>query len=174
MSDLNSGFQKVLLAHAQRYPAWQAQDVYKLAHQAALGSEHALISAEQARLRLEEEISGLEAGPAEPLLDAISADGRLVRVHLRPYVGAGLPAAALAEAFVRTATGFKGSVEVLEQYLAQATALAKDLSIAPAALEELIAGMRQKGFSAMHHSEVFRRQYAPAYRVVEREWLVLE
>ncbi len=166
-------FQEILLAHARRYPAWQPQDVYKLAHQAALGSEHALVSVEQARQRLEQEIVGLGVGGGEPLLEPISADGRIVRVHLWPYVNAGLSTAALLQAFVQTATEFKGSVEVLQQYLAQARVLATDILIDPVALEGLVAAMREKGFPAVHHSEAFRRQYAPAYRVVAREWLAL-
>ena len=116
-----SSFHAILLNHAARDPAWQSRDVYKLAHQAALGSEHAVIDRERARGWLEEELaglSGLEHIPTdEPLIDPISVDGSIARVHLRPLVRLGLPAEPLLDAFLRTAEEYRGTFGTLEEYL---------------------------------------------------------
>ena len=89
MADNFSPFQKIILMHARRYPLWQLQDVYKLAHQAALGSEHAVVTPDLARQLLEKEVNSLADRTTEPLLDPISTGGEIVRVHLQPYMDAG-------------------------------------------------------------------------------------
>ncbi len=167
-----SSFYAILLNHAARYPAWQPQDVYKLAHQAALGSEHAVIDRERACAWLEEEITGLtspELNPTdEPLVDPISVDGSVARVHLRPLVRLDLPPDLLLEAFLRTAAEFRGDIDRLEEYLSTAGALAASgkLGMDAKPLAELVAEMRSTGFPAAHHSETYTRAYHPAYRVV--------
>lgn len=47
MESLN--FQPIALEHCSRYPGLQVEDLYKLVHQAALGSEHAVKDIEVAR-----------------------------------------------------------------------------------------------------------------------------
>ncbi len=165
-------FHTILLAHVARYPAWQPQDVYKLAHQAAMGSEHAVIDRERARAWLQQELSGLNCleqnATDEPLIDPISEDGRIVRVHLRPLVRLGLPAETLLDAFLRTAAEFHGEIDKLEEYLSVAVALAAEgqLGMHTAPLAQLFAKMRGAGFPAAHHSEAYARACHPAYRVV--------
>lgn len=173
MSDNFSPFQKIILMHVRRYPLWQVQDIYKLAFQAALGSEHAVVTPDLARQRLEEEVNNLVGRTTEPLLDPISANGEIVRVHLQPYMDAGFSMADLLIAFLRTSTYFTGSVGVLDDYLAQAAALAikVDVSVRPAELKKFNAGMKATGFPAVHHSVVYREHYSPAYRVVMRGFL---
>ena len=71
----------ILAGHARRYPRWTEEDLYKLVHQAALGSEHAVQDEALARERLAREIAVLGPGPEEPLLDPLSpevVDPRLV------------------------------------------------------------------------------------------------
>ncbi|MDW8226743.1 MAG: hypothetical protein RMJ60_02985 [Anaerolineales bacterium] len=51
--------ESVLLSHFARYPAMGLADLYKLIHQAALGSEHAIRNPEAARRWLNEELASL-------------------------------------------------------------------------------------------------------------------
>jgi hypothetical protein len=170
-----SSFIEVLLAHERRYPLWQVQDLYKLAHQAALGSEHAVLSAEFAKRALEEEIQCTSAGNDEPLVDPLSEDGEIVRIHLRPFLNAGLPVPKLLDAFLLTSVNFKGSFEMLKLYLTQAKKLAseKQITMDVTDLTKFEVTMRGKGFPAVHHSELFKKNYQPAYRVVARNYLNL-
>jgi hypothetical protein len=91
-------------------------DLYKLIYQAAMGPEHAVSDEAGARKWLLEEIRNLGSGPEEPLVDSISPDGGVVRVHLRPFVRAKADVEQLLDAFLYTAHEFHGSTQRLETY----------------------------------------------------------
>lgn len=169
-------FQQIVLEHASRYPCWVAPDLYKLIHQAAMGSGHALTNREEAHAMLEVELAGLDEGLDEPLLDAIAPDGAMLRVHLRTLVQKGLSPDALLEAFIKTANQFKGDERVLKAYMIQAVELA-DHSLIHMRLHTLtryLALVSSAGYPAVRHSEEFNLAYHPAYRVVASEYLPKE
>ena len=170
--EINS-LQHVLTAHFIRTPAMQVQDVYKLLHQAALGSEHAVQDEQQARTWLEHELVEMGVGPDDPLIDPLPPDGRIVRVHLRPFQQAAKDPQELLYAFIRTANEWHGSVETLKEFYAQAVELAQAGSL-PVRSEEIRAffcKLEEQGFPAVHHSDIYQRLYRPAYRVVARQYL---
>src|SRR5512136_1192132 len=115
----------ILSDHIARYPLMQVRDLYKLIHQAALGSEHAVRDLESARAWLDRELKDLGPGPADPLIDPISADGRIVRVHLRPFLHAHGDLTALLDAFVRTANEYRGDTKRLPEYATAAQQMAQ-------------------------------------------------
>jgi hypothetical protein len=159
-------FAYILRAHQKRYPEMEIQDLYKLAYQAALGPEHAAGDPTGARDYLQRELENLGEGPDEPLLDPISSDGDLVRVHLRPYLESGGDPDALLDAFVRTANEFHGSVRVLETYWDDA----RQTGLWPLPpMNEFFTKLKMGGYSPVRHSEKFRRLYRPAYRVILRK-----
>ena len=168
--------QAILIDHARRYPDWTLDDVYKLVHQAAMGSEHAGIDESKARELLGRELAQLGPGPDEPLIDPISPDGRIVRVHLRPFARLLLPQASLLEAFLRTAREVPPSTERLARYGEAAVQLAEEgrLPFACTEVRAFMAEMRAGGFRAIHHSREYVQWYRPAYRVVAREMLPSE
>jgi hypothetical protein len=155
-----------LVTQARRYPAWQPADLYKLLHQAVRGSEHAAPSREAATEWLERELREMGPGPAESLVDPIRADGRLARVHLRPWREAGLDPAELLEAFLKTAAVWREAPGEMEQALQRAVAGAAELGLVPEVVAGLAGRMREQGYPAVHHSVEYVRQYRPAYRVV--------
>jgi hypothetical protein len=55
----------ILQDHITRYPRMQIQDLYKLLHQAALGSEHAVLDPESAWLWLARELGKMGDGIME-------------------------------------------------------------------------------------------------------------
>jgi hypothetical protein len=161
-------FESILRSHLTRYPAMQIQDVYKLIHQAALGSEHAAPDPESARTWMEREIAEMGDGPSEPVVDPISADGEIVRVHLRPYVLRGDSLEKLVEVFIRTANEYRGEIALLESFWATAVRLGKF----PAAdMDNFFQPMKVDNFPAVHHSSEFKKAYSPAYRVIARKFL---
>jgi len=163
----------ILIDHARRHPCWALEDLYKLVHQGAMGSEHAVIDEARAREWLARELKDLKSGPEEPLLDPISSDGLIVRVHLRPLVRLSLDPGLLLAAFVRTAREFRGSTERIEESFAEAAGLARDelLAFDEADVNGFFARMKVAGFPAVHHSAAFEAAYRPAYRVVARSFL---
>lgn len=158
------------------YPKMEIQDCYKLLFQACLGSEHAVGDAAGATRWMEREWASLGEGPAEPPIDPISPDGKLVRVNLRPLKERKGDAAALVQAFVATANGFRGSRETLAAAWAQLVTLAESGAIPFSAADVRAFGEKQAaaGYPAVHHSARYNALYRPAYRVVAREFLPKE
>lgn len=174
--EIYTPFQKIVLSHAERYPGWLAPDLYKLIHQATLGSGHAVTSAENARAWLEEDLAGLGENREEPLLDPIAPDGAIVRVHLRPLVRSGLAVDLLLEAFIKTANNYRGEVTNLRACLLQAVELAEHdlIHIRLHDLTHYLGLVSSASFPAVHHTDEYRQAYQPAYRVVLREYLPAE
>lgn len=166
-------FRIIVLDHASRYPLMQPADWYKLAHQAALGSEHAVGSIEMVHAYLQQEIAALGAGPDEPLLDPVSADGRIVRVHLRPYVQNGFSVMALVQAFVRTAAAVHGATKDLEEYLNIMIDLTREnkIKLKLDVLTDYFRQLSAVGYPPVHHSPEYTRAYLPAYRVIAKDFL---
>jgi hypothetical protein len=155
----------ILRSHLSRYPAMQIQDVYKLLHQAALGSEHAVTSLDSARNWLLREMAEMGEGSPEPLIDPISPGGEIVRIHLRPFLAAGYDPDVLLDAFVRTANEHHGDVHLLEQFWQAATVTSKFPALE---MEELFRSMKAQNYPPVHHSPEYEKLYRPAYRVVAR------
>lgn len=158
----------VIEGHVSRYPEMGAADLYKLLHQGAMGSEHAVESLEAARRWMVGEVAALGDGPSEPLVDTIAPRGAHVRIHLRPFIGHGGDAAVLLSAFVRTANAGTGSEETLVCALETTLAMAREgqLPWNEAELTRYFDDRRKEGYPAVHHSERFQSLYRPAYRVV--------
>jgi hypothetical protein len=160
-------FESILRAHLTRYPSMQIQDVYKLVHQATMGSEHAMSSFEGARNWMERELAEMGAGPDEPVVDPISEDGQIVRVHLRPFVAGGGASDALLDAFIRTANEYRGDVQALKKYWKIVTGIGYYSLVE---MDDFIQSMKSQDYPAVHHSPKYEKLYRPAYRVVWRKF----
>lgn len=163
-----SGFKQVVSFHVEKYPAMEIEDLYKLAFQAAMGSEHAVESREAASRWLERELSSLTEVPGQPLSEPLSPDGSLVRVNLRALVERGDDTSDLLDAFVRTASDFPGSQERFENYWIAVGSMAEagKVPFNIGQIQEMWRKMKFQGFPPVHHSTTYRDLYHPAYRVV--------
>lgn len=172
-SEEEQAFRQIVARHVARFPRMEPQDVYKLVFQATMGSRHAGLDSAMAQEWLDREVAALQPGPAEPVLDTIAADGRVVRVNLRPFLAAGGSRDALLQAFVRTAHEFAGSEDALRRSLgfAEAMADARLLPFRRSALHAYFERMRSQDYPAVEHSAAYETAYRPAYRVVLRSLL---
>ncbi len=172
-SSEEGAFRRILALHYKRYPLMEVQDIYKLIHQASMGSEHAVQDLDITRAFLEREVNELADGPEEPIEDIISADGQIVRINLRPYLASNASLENLFNAFVRTANEFEGSTLRLKRYLSYAEWLTGESSFAfsPSAIQVFFDQLEDHGFPAVHHSSSYAAAYQPAYRVVLHELL---
>lgn len=158
--------QQIILSQTKRYPKMEIQDLYKLLHQSAFGSEHAVKDSVKVFNWLEKEWSGLDNQLTDPFIDTISADGSLVRVNLRPYRAMGLDRSKLLSAFINTATNYKGTDKDLENYWSYAEELCGKIPFAKEDMQRFFKKMKALGFPAVHHSKTYEDFYRPAYRVV--------
>lgn len=172
-SSEEESFRRILALHFKRYPLMEVQDIYKLIHQASMGSEHAVQDLDITRAYLEREVNELADGPEEPIEDIISADGQIARINLRPYLASNASLENLFEAFVRTANEFEGSTIKLKRYRSYAVQLTDESSFAfsPSAIQALFDQLEGHGFPAVHHSASYTSAYQPAYRVILHELL---
>jgi hypothetical protein len=167
-STIGDLMKSILNDHSRRYPYWALDDLYKLIHQASMGSEHYLEDEAAVRDWLLTELKQLRPGPHEPLVDPISPDGKIVRVHLRPFSDLDIDAEPLLQAFILTGKRIIGSTDLLLKYAEQAESLAEngDLPFSSEKIRRYINRLGASGFPAVHHSERYVEEYRPTYRVV--------
>jgi len=172
MSLESNNLNQILTSYLARTPVMEVQDLYKLLHLAALGSGHIVRDERAVRSWLERELDEMGTGPDDPLIDPLSPDGQILRVHLRPYKREGKNPDKLLQAFIRTANEWFGSPEKLKEYGALAGQMAEKggFPFSEKEFHSYFAEMESRGFPAVHHSEVYEQLYHPAYRVVARQY----
>lgn len=155
--------EKILLEHFRRYPAMQIADMVKLLYQSEFGGGHMVQSEEDSLRRLRAEC---ESCPEGDKVRFESIGGRLCRMYLARELP--LSAEKLNRAFVQAASRQKGSVEAFEKKLDILGGLCRseELPFSLQELEEYCGKYRAMGFPPVSHSEIYRRCYRPAYRVV--------
>ena len=158
-------FTTCLQEQLRLHPSMQPRDVVKLCFQAARGAEHLLADTTRARTYFDQEYAATPADASLPLFEPISPD--IARVNIGAWKAVNLPADWLFRMFVHTASVPRGGTDLLEQYIAEATAVLADAAAFPiAAWQEILATWREAGMPAVHHSETYRAGEHPAYRIV--------
>ena len=158
--------EKILRAHAARYPLMQPADAVKLIYQNEFGGGH-LIRDEQACMRyLQQEYAGIIHDPCAALYEDIG--NGIVRVHL-----AALPpedVAALGQAFLRSAAEHTGSVEAFERKLLLLRQLTAQgcFRFSSDALEAYLDVYRRANYPPVSHSREYAAAYHPAYRIIRK------
>lgn len=157
-----------LRAHCARYPELALQDVFKALYQSAFGCEHLIAdpSAAADYIRAEAARSGDRIFELVELLG-----GDYCRVHLG-ILQDGLSAETFARLFALSARHEECGREKLEAMLTalQTMADAGELPFSAQETAEAVERWRKDGFLPLHHSEIFRQNYAPAYRVLRRDF----
>ena len=164
--------EELLREHYERRPLMRATDFYKLLYQGVFGVGHIMGDSAWDWLRREAEGLELEDLPGEFLLEEVSADGSMVRVNLRPYLRLGLPLEGLFEAMNETALQEGSNEEFLEAWdVFKRLVASGDIQIDSGELKTLDQELQREGPSPHHHSEAYREEYHPAYRIVRKEFL---
>lgn len=158
-----------LLDQCARYPRLTARDLLKFLHQSVFGCGHLVGSGSGALYALRAEAARCRDARGVEMLD-----GPFCRVHLG-VLRDGLAPETLWRAFVLSAAIPCGTVEDLEDRLSVLLALAKEgaLPVSAEEVDDAVRCWRADGFPLQRHSEAFRTAYAPAYRVVHRDFAAL-
>lgn len=185
-SETHEKTRNLLLNHCETYPLLQIQDVCKFLYQSAFGCEHMISSMEAAIEGIKKEYEKCCAGkkfPAPPHI--IPLDGNYSRVSLSylqnlisdstPTFTSGLSAATLGKLFFYSAQKEPDGKSNLLKKIEIARELANDVKL-PFSKDEFnqkITEWEANGYPAVHHSETFRENYHPAYRVIRNEFIAL-
>jgi hypothetical protein len=159
--------QTLLEAHLQRYPEAHLSDVYRLLHQAVFGSGEAITKKKSTLEWLEHEWSINPPKADAPILESVSPQDALVRLHLRPYRAAGGSMEALLEATLkRDAQG--SAAQMAESWGIFTTLAAKNYAERFPAREVRLYGQvyAAQNWPNVPHSPEYIRAYHPAYRVL--------
>lgn len=160
--------EEALVAHCRSYPRLQITDIFKFLYQSAYGCEHLISDPEQVTERIRAEALECREHPGA-LTEAL--DGAFCRVHL-DYIRKGMDPRTLGRLFCLSAEPVPGARKQLEQKLEVFLKLADQgrVPFAPAAVREAIQKWREQGYPACRHSGSFHEHYAPAYRLVKKEY----
>lgn len=154
----------LLKDYNNKYPVSQVQDIFKFLHQSSFGCEHMIKSLDTAEERIRSEAEnfvGNTSEKTEPL------DGDYSRVSLA-YVKEGLSVRTLAKLFYMSAKTEPDGMNRLKEKLSVAKALAEKgvFSFSYDDFLKACEEWKNNGYEALHHSEIFRKEYNPSYRVV--------
>lgn len=157
----------LLDAHVARYPLMVWQDAYKLLFQGILGPKHLVTAPEAFETRLLAEYTAVPPATDELLYEPVRPDGRLLRVHLRPFKAhGGDPDRLLAACFAaaRMPWGAPSELAAVWTDVAQARRAGRwpQLGVVTA----FSAWLAASGYPAVHHSAQYREVYRPAYRLI--------
>lgn len=162
MSDLIS----ILIRHAERYRLMQPQDAVKLLYQNEFGGGHLISDEDACRFYLTQEYANTPHDPTAALYEDIG--NGVIRVSLAALSPSDLMP--LADDFIRSAAEHTGSMpsflkklDILRDLTARGT-----FSFDLPTLEAYLRAYTQAGCPVVSHSEIYRRAYHPAYRIVVR------
>lgn len=160
---------ELLTKHCQRYPKLQIRDVFKFLHQSTFGCEHLVSSLETATQYISKEYADIHH-EGEEEIEVL--DGAYSRVHLS-YLDKGLTANTLAKLFVASSKKEKESSCELLFKLGVAKELIREgtLPFSEDEFDKAVSEWQEKDFCAIHHSDIFRENYHPSYRVISNDYI---
>ena len=159
----------ILALHAKRYPMMQPTDAVKLIYQNEFGGGHLIRDEEKCLEYLRKEYASVEKKPGMPLYEEIG--NGIVRVYLPALPEGNLEQ--LGRDFIRSAAAHTGSMERFREKLNILRQVASDgfFVFDAAQLESYLSDYEASGYPMVSHSEIYRKLYAPAYRVVLKRLL---
>ncbi len=159
--------ERLLLEQFSKYPKLQIQDIFKFIYQSAFGCEHMVASLEKATDYIKQEYNnGITQNEVEEL------DGDYCRVPLS-YIDKGLKIETFGKLFYLSAKKEEAGQANLLKKIAVAQKLIKENKL-PFHIEDFnkeVEKWKAQGYPAIHHSEVFRQKYTPAYRLISKKYI---
>lgn len=154
------------------YPYMQAQDALKYCFQAAFGPEHLIKSPEDAKVRFENELAGLQVKKGE-LIEKLS--NSYSRIHLAPMKAFSSKGESLFSLFLMSAQGALDpdadqNFEKLTDHVGD-LAKAGSLPFSDQSWKRELRCFREAGHGAPSHSTLFREKAHPAYRLISNRYL---
>lgn len=162
-------YSKYLRKFFERYPAAQMQDIFKFFYQSILGPGHLITSYEEACRELDNEQQTISYSiNNEPLYEELGND--TIRVNLRPYIYKKYDIKKLADVFYNSQFTYKNTPETLMKVLEDNK---KIISIIYERFTEeefnsLLIALKEYSFKPFSHSLIYRSNYHPHYRVVNK------
>ena len=161
---------ELILEHSHRYPKLRARDLFKFIYQSAYGCEHLVDYADALADGIEAERKTLK----ESTPDTTDSLGKYARVGLS-YLERGLNSVTLAKLFALSAKREENGDARLALAVSALTELVESgrLTVSREEYRTELELWQEAGYPPVHHSEEFRKAYAPSYRVVLSKYIPL-
>lgn len=159
----------MLLEHYHKYPKLQIQDIFKFIYQSSFGCEHLVTDLVGATEYIKKEYELIDKED-EPYIDTL--DGEYSRVSLS-YLSKGLRIDTFAKIFVLSSKKETEGLANLLHKIAVALKLV-DEGLLPFDKDEFnkcLLQWKEMGYPAIHHSNIFRENYKPSYRVISNRYI---
>ena len=164
---------QILSEHLKRYPLMQPQDVVKLLYQSEFGPGHMVTDRDACLKWLKEEYDDLSTESGDLSVPGIQQTEDIgsgfARINLAALDTDALSLEELADWFIRSANCASGDTGRFSEKLEQLKNSYWDLPFAFTyeELTDFLEKYKAAGCPAVHHSELYRLLYRPAYRVVK-------
>ena len=167
-------FKELLINQFKKKKSSEIQDYIKFIYQATFGGEHLITDKEKTLSFLKKESKDMiENVPFyEPLYEVISND--YVRVNLRPFLKAGYSLESLNEYFANQKS--KNNFSLLEERLLIFESLVnnEDIKLDKTEVATFLDTYKKDNYPVYHHSNTYRENYFPNYRVVPFSFITEE
>lgn len=160
-----------LVSYCRENAGLAIQDVFKFLHQSCFGPEHLVTDEARALAFVKAEAEHAEEDVL-PETEALGTD--YIRLHLK-VTGRGLSAQTLTRLFLLSSKKREDGAEKLTAALGEFSGAAAKglLPFDENEIRREAAEWREAGYPALHHSEAFRAEKKPAYRVIRKAYLRL-
>ncbi len=156
----------IIYQHLETYPRMMIQDLVKLIYQNEFAGGHLIKDPESSKEYLYRECKGLTP-KNNSLFEDIGND--LVRINLTSVLYRKLDLDMVNTWFVATANSHHGNLASFKNKLDLLTQL--ELPFPKTEIVSYLDEYAQKGYPAIHHSEIYAELYQPHYRVIDFEYL---
>ncbi len=159
----------LLINHCKTYPKAQLQDIFKYIYQSSFGCEHMVTDLDSVTQRIEEEYKIINKGTCGCTEEL---DGAFCRVPLS-VLNTGISADTLGKLFFLSAEKKgEGMTALLEKLdVARELITQKKLPFDLESFDSALSKWKDEGYPAIHHSDTFREEYSPSYRVIAKEYV---
>lgn len=153
----------VIFQHCKKYPLSTVQDYVKLIYQNEFGGGHMISDPKKAAEFIYKEYSSLDLQNGECKGRYENIGNGIVRANLSAFSENELQK--LADVFVLSANSVKGDIKLFQKKLNDFIILNKNNNICTDT-DTFIEEYKKIGCPAIHHSDIYREVYKPAYRVI--------
>ncbi len=160
---------QTVLEHIKKYPEMELQDILKMLFQNEFGPKHLAENEIECFKSLSTEINSIDYNENEELFEDIGCDA--LRLNLKA-IPVGTDLNYINKIIVNSASEFCGTNEKLVVKFGLLVVMAENQEI-PFDIERVrkeTNAFAKNGFKPISHSEVYKENYSPSYRVISKKY----
>ena len=160
---------QTVLEHIKKYPEIELQDILKMLFQNEFGPKHLAENEIECFKSLSTEINSIDYNENEELFEDIGCDA--LRLNLKA-IPVGTDLNYINKIIVNSASKFCGTNEKLVVKFGLLVVMAENQEI-PFDIERVrdeTNAFAKNGFKPISHSEVYKQNYSPSYRVISKKY----